>query len=97
MRLILLLVFSFGVAQLAADDLTSRLRQLLPGEEPSTVNERQFLHQRIREMYDGLDVAKINGKSTKKQISRIKSLLDRTYLKRYTAGASKTAAVASSY
>jgi len=90
MRLILLLVLSFSVTQLSAEDLSSRLRQLLPGEEPSTVNERQFLHQRVREMYDGLEVAKISGKSTKKQISRIKSLLERTYLKRYTAGAELT-------
>lgn len=90
MRLLLLLVFLFSVSQVWADDLTSRLRQLLPGEEPATVNERQFLHQRVREMYDGLDGAKISGKSTKKKIARIESLLNRSYFRSYNSGAQLT-------
>lgn len=90
MRLFFLLVFSLGFTQLWADDLNSRLRQLLPGEEPATVNERQFLHQRVREMYDGLDAAKIGKKSSKKQIARIETLLNRTYFRTYDAGAQLT-------
>lgn len=87
MRLFLTFFVLLSVLPLAAEDLTVRLRQLLPGEEPATVNERQFLHQRVRGMYLELETAKISGKSTKKQLARIQTFLQRSYLKTYAPGA----------
>ncbi len=83
MRLLLTLLCCVSLFPLAAEDLTSRLRQLLPGEEPATVNERQFLHQRVRGMYLELETSKISGKSKQKKIARIQAFLQRTYLRTY--------------
>lgn len=75
---------------LRADELTSRLRLVLPGDDAPTVNERQFLYQRISQLFQELEGDKVDRKSTKKRISRIESRLHRNYLRNYVANASLT-------
>lgn len=88
MRFQLLLFLLLTVSGLRADNLSNRLRLLLPGDDASTVNERQFLHQRVRLLFVALEGDKIDGKSTKKKIRRITDRLKRDYLRSYKADAS---------
>lgn len=84
MRCLLAIVgLLFFFSPLRADDLNSRLRLLLPGDHPASVNERQFLHQRIRSLYATMDASNIRRKSTKKQIARIEAFLEKNYLRTY--------------
>ena len=78
---------------LSADALNARLRLLLPGDAPATVNERQFLYQRISDLFQDLDRQdKVGRKSTKKKIARIEARLRRELLRTYDAGAELTSA-----
>ncbi len=88
MRLLLILfLFSAFSATLRADELSSRLRLLLPGDDAPTVNERQFLYQRISHLYQELEGDKVARKNTRKKISRIESRLERQYLRVYATNA----------
>jgi hypothetical protein len=86
MRILLLLSCLFFTLSLQADELSDRLRLLLPGDEPEVVNERQFLHQRVSELYSRLEDTKLERKSTKKKIGRIVSYLERNHLKTFASG-----------
>ncbi|MFT5998863.1 MAG: hypothetical protein ACI81P_001318 [Neolewinella sp.] len=72
---------------LKADELSSRLRLILPGEDAPTVNERQFLYQRVSQLFRELGGDKVAKKNTKKQISGIENRLHRTYLRSYATNA----------
>jgi hypothetical protein len=82
----LFLLFLFAVS-LQADALSSRLRLLLPGENPPTVNERQFLYQRVSLLFNQLENDKIGRKSTKKKIKKISARLEGDVLKTYDPNA----------
>ncbi|MFT4750628.1 MAG: hypothetical protein ACI819_001066, partial [Neolewinella sp.] len=82
----LFLLFLFAVS-LQADALSSRLRLLLPGENPPTVNERQFLYQRVSLLFNQLENDKIGRKSTKKKIKKISARLEGDFLKTYDPNA----------
>lgn len=93
MRILLLAFLIVLTAGLSADDLSVRLRLLLPGDDPATVNERQFLYQRIDGMLRSLrEEDKITRKSLNKQVSRIKARLEKSYLRTYRAEADLAAA-----
>lgn len=83
MRFSFLLLILLAASSLRADALASRLRLLLPGEEAATVNERQFLYQRISTLFRELEDQKIGRKSAKKQIGKIQDHLERKYLRSY--------------
>lgn len=88
MRLLLAtLVLCIFSASLQADELSNRLRLLLPGDDAPTVNERQFLYQRVSQLYQELEGDKVARKSIKKKISRIESRLERHYLRDYSTQA----------
>jgi len=88
------LLFSFFLLALSlslhADELSSRLRLLLPGDDAPTVNERQFLYQRVSQLFSDMEAAKIGRKSTKKKISRIPAYLRRDLLRTYDPAARLT-------
>jgi|GEM_PF-2501377 hypothetical protein len=88
MRFLLLILLLFSLSGLRADELSNRLRLLLPGDDASTVNERQFLHQRVRLLFVALEGDKVEHKSTKKKIRRITDRLKRDHLRTYKADAS---------
>lgn len=88
MRLLFLVPFLFFCSSLFANDLTARLRLLLPGEEPATVNARQFLYQRVSQLLLTLkEEDKVDRKSIKKKISRIESRLRKDLFRHYDANA----------
>jgi len=87
MRLVLCFFLLVLSVSLHADDLTSRLRILLPGQDAPTVNERQFLHQRFKRLFAEMEADKIGRKSTRKKISRIAAHLRRDLLRTHHAGA----------
>jgi hypothetical protein len=87
MRYFQLLLFTFFTAGLQADALSSRLRLLLPGENAPTVNERQFLYQRVSLLFNELDNDKVGRKSTKKKIKKINDRLEGDFLKTYDPNA----------
>jgi len=88
MRILLTALFFLTLSPLLqADELSNRLRLILPGEDAPTVNERQFLYQRVSQLFKELEGDKVAKKSTIKQISRIKNRLQRTYLLTYTTSA----------
>lgn len=91
-RYILFLAFLlFAGGSLSADALSTRLRLLLPGEEPARVNERQFLYQRISQLMLTLEKDdRVQRGSTKKRISKIQSRLRRDHLLQYQASATLT-------
>ncbi|MBC6994686.1 hypothetical protein QWY85_07815 [Neolewinella lacunae] len=73
---------------LRADVLSTRLRLLLPGDDPATVNERQFLYQRIDQLFTRLEEEeRLSRKSTSKQITRIVSRLQRELFRTFAADA----------
>jgi hypothetical protein len=93
MRILLLAFFCLLTAGLSADELSVRLRLLIPGDDPATVNERQFLYQRIDGMLRCLkEEDKITRKTINKQVARIKDRLEKSYLKTYRAEADLAAA-----
>lgn len=80
-----------AAGHLQADALSTRLRLLLPGEEPARVNERQFLYQRINQLMRTLEQDdRVQRGSTKKRISKIQSRLRRDHLLQYQASATLT-------
>lgn len=83
MRTLLFFSLLLFATNLRADALASRLRLLLPGEEASVVNERQFLYQRISGLFREMDAEKIGKKSVKKQIGKIADYLEDHQLKTY--------------
>ena len=88
MRLFLLLYLTALLPLVAhADVLSSRLRLLLPGEDAPTVNERQFLYQRINGMWLTLEAKKVERKRTKKRIKRINEHLFASLFRRPVATA----------
>ena len=88
MRLLVFVPLLFVFSSLRADDLSARLRLLLPGEEPSTVNARQFLYQRVSKLLLTLEEEdKVDRKSTKKKINRIKSRLQKDLFRAYAPAA----------
>ncbi|TXF91444.1 hypothetical protein FUA23_01755 [Neolewinella aurantiaca] len=84
LQIILLLAFT---TSLQADALSSRLRLLLPGDDAPTVNERQFLYQRVSLLFDVLENDKVGRKSIKKRIKKISSRLEDDYLRVYAPDA----------
>lgn len=87
MRLIFSLFLLALSVSLHADELSSRLRLLLPGQDAPTVNERQFLYQRFSKLFAEMEADKIGRKSTKKKISRISAHLRRELLKNHDPSA----------
>ena len=83
-QLFLLLIFAVS---LQADVLSSRLRLLLPGDDAPTVNERQYLYQRVSLLFNALDEAKVGRKSVKKKIKKINARLKSDYLRTYAPDA----------
>ena len=84
----LLLLLGWGATSLRADPLATRLRLLLPGEEAATVNERQFLYQRLSEMFRQMEEQKVGRKkSAKKRVGRITDFLEDYVLLEHRAGA----------
>ena len=73
---------------LRADALNARLRQLLPGDAPATVNERQYLYQRLTALFGRMRTDdRADRKSTKKRTRRISDRLRRELFRDYRAGA----------
>lgn len=87
MRYLQLFLLFLFTASLQADALSNRLRLLLPGENPPTVNERQFLYQRVSLLFNKLENDKIGRKSTKKKIKKISARLEDDFLKTYDPNA----------
>lgn len=88
MRILLSVFLTFALSPLVqADELSSRLRLVLPGDDAPTVNERQFLYQRISFLFRELEGDKVARKNTKKKISRIENRLHRNYLRNYATDA----------
>ncbi|WP_020571923.1 hypothetical protein [Neolewinella persica] len=88
MRILLTALFFLALTPLLqADELSNRLRLILPGEDAPTVNERQFLYQRVSQLFRELEGDKVDKKSTKKKIVRIENRLHRTYLRSYAPNA----------
>jgi len=83
----LLLFLLFAGTSLRADALSSRLRLLLPGDDAPTVNERQYLYQRVSLLLNELEDDKVGRKSTKKRIKRISARLKSDYLRTYAPNA----------
>lgn len=93
MRILILALILFVAAGLRADELSIRLRLLIPGDDPATVNERQFLYQRIDGMLRYLkEEDKIAKKSLNKQVARIQDRLEKSFLRTYRAEADLAAA-----
>jgi len=90
MRLLFSLLLLALSLSLHADVLSSRLRLLLPGDDAPTVNERQFLYQRVSQLFAEMEAIKIGRKSTKKKISRIPTYLRRDLLRTYDPAARLT-------
>lgn len=89
MRFLFIIILLFAtLAPLRADELTSRLRLVLPGDDAPTVNERQFLYQRVSTLFQELRGDKVDRINTKKRISRIENRLHRNYFRTYAANAS---------
>ncbi len=88
-RLLLLLLLLLPTLTASADNLNTRLRQLLPGEDAATVNERQFLYQRLNGLFTTLrEEDKADRKSTKKRIRRIHDRLRKELFLSYRFDAS---------
>lgn len=83
---LLLCIFLAG-STLRADALSSRLRLLLPGDDAPTVNERQYLYQRVSLLFNELDNDKVGRKSTKQKIKKIVARLKSDYLRTYAPNA----------
>lgn len=90
MRLLFSLLLLALSVSLHADELSSRLRLLLPGDDAPTVNERQFLYQRVSRLFTEMEADKIGRKSTKKKISRITAYLRRDLLRTHDPAARLT-------
>lgn len=82
----LLLFFLLSLPKLSyADDLGGRLRQLLPGDAPATVNERQFLYRELNELFRTLrEEDRVSRKSLKKRVSRIEARLEKDFFRDYS-------------
>lgn len=87
MRYPQLFLFLIFAASLQADALSSRLRLLLPGDDAPTVNERQYLYQRVSLLFNKLEDDKVGRKSVKKKIKKISARLKSDYLKTHAADA----------
>ena len=71
-----------------AVDLTGRLRILYPGEDAAAVSERQYLTKQLENVFSQLShYDKVDRRSTRKQIERIRERYQRELLLRYEPGA----------
>lgn len=86
-RYLLFLCFLSLGLHLRADALSNRLRLILPGDDAPTVNERQFLYQRINRLWLALEADKTGRKSVKKRVKRINEKLRKSYLRTRAADA----------
>lgn len=87
MRYVQLISFLLLTVSLHADALSNRLRLLLPGDDAPTVNERQYLYQRVSLLFNQLENDRVGRKSTKKKIKKIGARLKDDYLRTHRADA----------
>ena len=91
MRLLLLCCVLLTSVGLRADDLSDRLRLLVPGSAAAAVNERQYLYQQVTELFGELErEEKVHRKRKKKRIRRIRDYLGEKVLLQYEASATIT-------
>ena len=76
---------------LRADDLTSRLRMLYPGEDAVAVQERQYLGKQLDNLFVRLNhYDRVDRRSRRKQLERIQERYERELLLTYDPGAELT-------
>ncbi|OAV45441.1 hypothetical protein [Lewinella sp. 4G2] len=74
-----------------AQSLPTSLRSLVPGETPAAANERQYLYAEFRDLYQDLrKEEKLDRRSTKKKIKKMRSYLEDEVFRHYDAKATLT-------